>query len=231
MPDKDQPATPLASASVVIVRDIGERLEVLLVQRNANIKFHGGAWVFPGGKVDSGDIEKNMGGDEHSLARIAAVRETHEEVGISIETSSLTPFSHWLTPVQQPKRFSTWFFVTAVDANVQPVIDQSEIVDHVWLSPQAALAKQASKELTLPPPTFVSLTKLLALENTENIASFTANLGFEKFAPRIIENELGRIALYHGDAGFEHTDPDIPGPRHRLMMLKSGWDYINVQRS
>lgn len=227
MSAKDQPVKPLASASVIIVRDIGTQLQVLLVQRNANIKFHGGAWVFPGGKVDPNDIEQNADGDENSLARIAAIRETQEEVGITLEANELTPFSHWLTPVQQPKRFSTWFFVAAVKANVRPVIDESEIVDHIWLSPREALEKQASKELILPPPTFVSLTKLLALNSAQKISSFTTDLGFEKFAPRIVENELGRIALYQGDAGFEQVDPEVPGKRHRLMMLKSGWDYIN----
>ena len=227
MSDKDQPVTPRASASVIIVRAVGSQLEVLLVQRNANIKFHSGAWVFPGGKVDPTDIEQNANGDENSLARIAAIRETQEEVGITLEATALTPFSHWLTPVQQPKRFSTWFFVAAVDGDVNPVIDESEIVDHIWLSPQEALEKQISKELILPPPTFVSLTKLLTLESTQNIDTFVSNLGFEKFAPRIVENDLGRIALYHGDAGFEQVDAEIPGARHRLMMLKSGWKYIN----
>ncbi len=227
MSDKDLPVTPRASASVIIVRDVGAQLEVLLVQRNANIKFHGGAWVFPGGKVDPTDIEQNANGDENSLARIAAIRETQEEVGITLEATALTPFSHWLTPVQQPKRFSTWFFVAAVDADVSPVIDESEIVDHIWLGPQEALEKQISKELILRPPTFVSLTKLLTLESTQNIDTFVSNLGFEKFAPRIVENDLGRIALYHGDAGFEQVDAETPGARHRLMMLKSGWEYIN----
>jgi hypothetical protein len=31
--------------------------------------------------------------------------------------------------------------------------------------------------------------------------------------------------LYPGDAGYEAGDPDLPGPRHRIQALASGWRY------
>jgi hypothetical protein len=37
--------------------------------------------------------------------------------------------------------------------------------------------------------------------------------------------EGGAVALYHGDAGYDDTDPDRPGGRHRLWMLDRGWRY------
>ena len=218
-------APPLPSASAILVRDNRDQLEVLLVQRNAKIKFHGGAWVFPGGKVDQVDHEHSSENDEIDIARIAATREVEEEVGVAITPSNLFVFSHWLTPIQLPKRFSTWFFIGSVAANEQVSIDASEIVDHVWLTPKLALEKQAADELTLPGPTYVTLLKLLGLPATSAIETFVASKGVEKFAPRVIENEHGRIALYHGDAGFENVDLTADGPRHRLNMLKSGWHY------
>ena len=227
MSDKQEMVPALPSASVILVRDNNQHLEVLLVQRNAKIKFHGGAWVFPGGKFDQADHEKNGEGDELSLARFAAVRETEEEVGLSLDRSSLLAFSHWLTPVEQPKRFSTWFFISSIDSTANVVVDESEIVDHLWLTPERALERQATKELTLPPPTFVSLTKLKALKSANEIETFTQQQGFEKFAPKIVENEAGRVALYHGDAGFEDRDMNASGVRHRLSMQKSGWHYEN----
>src|SRR5262249_22587229 len=43
------------AATVVLVRD-GERgLEVLLGRRSSKLAFHGGAWVFPGGRIDPVD--------------------------------------------------------------------------------------------------------------------------------------------------------------------------------
>ena len=218
-------ASPLPSASVIFVRDKASQLEVLLVQRNANIKFHGGAWVFPGGKVD--DVDRSIATDDEevSIAKAAAVREAQEEIGVVIEETILNAFSHWLTPIQLPKRFSTWFFIAPLSSTEKIQIDASEIVDHIWITPSDALKRQEQGELTLPGPTFVSLLKLQSLSATSDIASFMQALGIEKFAPRVIENEHGRIALYNGDAGFDEVDVDAVGPRHRLSMLKTGWHY------
>jgi 8-oxo-dGTP pyrophosphatase MutT (NUDIX family) len=68
------PVTPRPSATVLLVR--GERpWELLLMQRPRGADFAPGAYVFPGGTVHGDD----MGcGDE---IRMAAVRETFEEVG------------------------------------------------------------------------------------------------------------------------------------------------------
>jgi 8-oxo-dGTP pyrophosphatase MutT (NUDIX family) len=68
------PVTPRPSATVLLVR--GERpWELLLMRRPGGADFAPGAYVFPGGTVHGDD----MGwGDE---IRMAAVRETFEEVG------------------------------------------------------------------------------------------------------------------------------------------------------
>ncbi|HMJ40366.1 MAG TPA: NUDIX hydrolase [Verrucomicrobiae bacterium] len=69
------PVVPRPSATVLLVR--GDRpWELLLVQRPGGADFAPGAYVFPGGTVHGDD----MGwGDE---IRMAAVRETFEEVGV-----------------------------------------------------------------------------------------------------------------------------------------------------
>ena len=101
------PAKP--SASVVIVRDGERSLEVLMVRRNQKIVFHGGAWVFPGGRVDAGD-EQPAPNTELATARRAAMREAFEETGLAVAADKMLPFAHWTTPEGLPKRFATWFF-------------------------------------------------------------------------------------------------------------------------
>lgn len=61
--------------------------ELLMVERAAAMRFAGGAMVFPGGRVDPGDraLAGLLGGDPTDTAgRIAAIRETIEEVGLAI---------------------------------------------------------------------------------------------------------------------------------------------------
>jgi len=75
---------PLA-ATVLLLRDRPGELEVLMVQRHRDMKFMGGALVFPGGRVDAADADaaKYATGDSEDTAiRIAGIREVFEECGI-----------------------------------------------------------------------------------------------------------------------------------------------------
>jgi 8-oxo-dGTP pyrophosphatase MutT (NUDIX family) len=71
------PVTPVPAATLLLVRDGPEGIEVLLTTRHDAAGFAAGATVFPGGKVDVGD--RRRGGDP---LRIAGIRETFEECGI-----------------------------------------------------------------------------------------------------------------------------------------------------
>ncbi|NNL87226.1 MAG: NUDIX domain-containing protein, partial [Myxococcales bacterium] len=70
------------AATVLLVRDANPGLEVLYVQRNAALSFHGGAWVYPGGRIDEADFGDDAS-DLEAAARRAAVREAEEEAGVS----------------------------------------------------------------------------------------------------------------------------------------------------
>src|SRR3954449_7629222 len=89
-----EPVRPRQAATVIVARGGADALEVLLVQRNPQQRFMGGAWVFPGGAVDAGEVDR---GD---LAhRLAGVREMQEEVGLQLPgPEALLPFSRWITP-------------------------------------------------------------------------------------------------------------------------------------
>jgi len=68
-----------------------------MIQRSAAMAFAPGAWVFPGGRVDPGDVALAAatlpaGADlDDRAACIAAVRETIEEVGLAVGLDPLPP--------------------------------------------------------------------------------------------------------------------------------------------
>ncbi len=82
------PAIP--SATILLLREQSQGLEVFLVQRHHQVDFAMGALVFPGGKVDPTDREPGLrercsGGpdsDDELAVSVAAIRETFEESGI-----------------------------------------------------------------------------------------------------------------------------------------------------
>lgn len=88
----DGPAV-VPAATVVIFRHstAGGPPDVLMVQRAREMRFAGGAAVFPGGRVDQADRELARRtlpeeAEEIAAARIAAIRETLEETGLMIAT-------------------------------------------------------------------------------------------------------------------------------------------------
>lgn len=216
------PAKP--AASVVIVRDGVAGLEVLLVQRNEKIAFHGGAWVFPGGRVDATD-RTHEAASELEIAREAAAREAREEAGLSLSPAQMHFFSHWTTPVELPKRFATWFFAAPLEQDAPVAIDNSEIVAHRWATPKDALALQRRGEMVLPAPTFVTLLRFQPWTDTAALFAHLGDTAVQHFVPRLVPIEGGRCALYQEDAGYPTHDLHAPGARHRLLMIDPDWHY------
>jgi 8-oxo-dGTP pyrophosphatase MutT (NUDIX family) len=210
------------AATVVLLRDARDAIEVLLLRRSSKLAFHGGAWVFPGGRIDAGDAGE--GGDA-GAARRAAAREAREEAGLELDPAALTQISHWTTPEGLPKRFATWFFLGRADAT--PVrVDGGEIHAHRWMTPAEALAARAAGEIELPPPTFVTLVTLATEKSAADALARARDAAPIVYLPRFIPVGKGAISLYPEDAGWEQRDPELPGARHRLLMLETGWEYL-----
>lgn len=86
MTDKPHPQSTVAirdAATVVVLRDDGGALEVLLLRRHHRHVFGAEADVFPGGAVDAADIElTRAAGLPDGAARMAGLRECFEEAGL-----------------------------------------------------------------------------------------------------------------------------------------------------
>ncbi len=214
---------PVNAATVILLRDSGDDLETLMLRRNSKIAF-GGMWVFPGGRVDEADCEGLAPDDQLGAARRAAVREAHEESGLTIAKDDLAPLSHWTPPAITPKRFLTWFFVAQAPTS-DVVIDQGEIEDHAWMSVCEALERRDRAEIELAPPTFVTLHWLASHSSVAEAVEDAHSREPEFFATQIAVADDGPVAIWQGDAGYEEGDLSIEGARHRLCMRKSGWTY------
>lgn len=167
---------PVPAATVVLARENAAKadIEILLLLRNSRLVFHGGHWVFPGGRIDADDFTQCESGLEYQAAIKAAVRETREEAGIEIDETQLVHIAHWTTPESLPRRFSTWFFICPLPEPVAVRVDNSEIQDHRWITPTEALVEATAETLILPRPTITTLKDIASQRNLPELMRHVA---------------------------------------------------------
>ena len=153
---------PRLSATVVLLRDGYDGLEVFMLRRLSTMAFGAGAHVFPGGVVDAVD----HAGDHSGALANAAVRETFEETGVLLHPDWLRPWSRWITPHFEPRRYDTIFYVARApaDQTARHVEDEADAGE--WITPHAALH---SREWFLMPPTEATLAAFAQYESTSDV--------------------------------------------------------------
>ncbi len=188
LPDGWTPPVPRDAATVVLVHDTEQGIEVFVQRRVRTMSFAAGMYVFPGGAVEPGDrqaakrlantvlasivspsptivIDGEVGTDTLA-ARIAAVRETAEEAGFQLrDPQDLRYIAHWVTPEVEERRFDTRFYAVAISQSTVLVgtaglVDTAGESDHsLWIRPADALEQYAAREMAMLPPTVAVLSE------------------------------------------------------------------------
>lgn len=89
-PDGFTPVRPAPAASLMLIRDGADGLEILMIERSRMMRFAAGMLVFPGGRVDMSDNSPRLRSavfgkrrlPADSAYRTAALRELFEETGL-----------------------------------------------------------------------------------------------------------------------------------------------------
>ena len=257
--------TPLPAATVTLVRDGAQGLEVLMMRRNLQSGFVPGHHVFRGGAVDEHDGSEEVaplcaGLDDQNASAIlgvasgglaywvAALREAFEEAGLllaysaggeiielvqpqaverfsvhrraiddgmrtfaavlgeenlRLATDRLVYFAHWITPVGRSRRYDTRFFIAEAPPSQEALSDRRETIDHVWITPGAALDKERRREFEMRLPTVRTLELFAQFERT---ASLLAAMRKLREVPAILPRPIGRERyLLPGDPGYEEA--------------------------
>ena len=185
------------AASVVAVRDAGDRPEVLVLERSAASRFLPSYVVFPGGAVDEDDavLAGRWFGSADEAPRAAAVRELVEEAGLALTANGLVPagspgamdpveafppeasqlraLCHWIAPEDVPVRFDARYFALQAPRELDPTPDGDEAVRAWWVEPRRLMAEWERGERKLYWPTWYTVTQLAACETAEALLDLT----------------------------------------------------------
>ncbi len=218
--DMTDPGIPVA-ATVVLARDTVGGPEVLLIERPDRGSF-AGAWVFPGGKLEDDD-RIDPAEEEVDAARRAGVRETREESGLHLDPAGLLTVSVWDPPPGIPLRIRTWFFATRAPEG-ELALQADEAVAAAWVRPRDLLARHGRGEVTLYPPTWVTLHGLADQSDVDAMLAEVRFAGVRRFETIARRGPSGPVLLWSEDA--EYADAGAPGSaRHRLEVGGLPWRY------
>ncbi len=131
------------------------------------------------------------------------------DTGLQLDLRGLHYHSHWLTPPGAPKRFDTRFFAARMPADQTPQADAREAQALMWLTPQAAVARQ--RDLKLLPVTLRTLQELGQWPDADTaLAAIAARTDFPLMMPRRAQGPKGMRAVLpdeHAYAEIGKLDP------------------------
>jgi 8-oxo-dGTP pyrophosphatase MutT (NUDIX family) len=129
-----------------------------------------------------------LAGDRHALLEgTTSFGELLARLGLMLRADLLTPWARWITPEAAPRRFDTWFFAASLPPGQTASLtapaeqaDEAEQADGaeqagqtgsgesdagIWQRPAEALESARTRQITLMPPTAVTLGELAGYQN------------------------------------------------------------------
>ncbi len=128
-----------------------------------------------------------------------------------LEPSAIAPLSRWITPIGEPRRFDTRFFVAAVSAIDEAWIGSREVVAGEWLEPAAALDRAARGALKLPPPTHRTIELLAGFARARDAVEAAMTRTPPRIAPAIVPHEGTFVLALPGDPLHPERERAIEG--------------------
>ncbi|HQN11072.1 MAG TPA: MBL fold metallo-hydrolase [Quisquiliibacterium sp.] len=252
-----EPVATRPAATILLLRDGPDGLEVLMTRRSVTASFAPGVFVFPGGALDAADASERarrlsrVRPDQPDDVRphsVAAIREAFEELGIllayrpdgsmadatdvaRVDRSRDADFfeqleaggyamaldrvwwlCHWITDRDLPKRFDVRFFVAPVPPGQEPVADEGEQFEPVWISPKQALERHERGDFDMIFPTVRTLRRLAQMPDVDAVlGSCSSDRPLWVSSPRggHLKGEIARFSEHEPAFGeLELVSPD-----------------------
>lgn len=154
------------------------------------------------------EVVADTTGDDWEADRVALER--HELAmtdflnrrGLVLRTDLLGVWGAWLTPVFEPKRFRTWFFVARLPEGQRTRDVSSESSEVTWLPAREAVAGAERGEMLMMPPTYLTSLEVARFDGPDEV----------------VDDAQGRTALMHTpsvvpfDGGWTMSIPEHVRP-------------------
>jgi 8-oxo-dGTP pyrophosphatase MutT (NUDIX family) len=180
--------------------------------------------------------------DPATAARFAAHRrELHEgrltlaclagREGIRYAPDLLVPYSHWITPTVEPRRFDTRFFLARLPEGQAAVHDRMELTESRWVTPALALAEHMAGRIVLMPPTLKTVEELQAFSLTGPLFAAARSRRIGTTLPEAFRTGDSFGVRLPNDAEYTldtFKQPSRPGETSRIVVQDGIWRTFTV---
>jgi 8-oxo-dGTP pyrophosphatase MutT (NUDIX family) len=139
----------------------------------------------------AGSVVADTTGADWEADRIAlekrdlALTEFLARRGLVLRSDLLGAWAGWLTPIFEPKRYRTWFFVAELPEG-QLTRDVSTESDHVvWLPAIRAVEQAEEREILMLPPTYITSLDVAEYADPAAVIAAAAERRVEMFCPAV----------------------------------------------
>lgn len=162
-------------------------------------------------------LARRPDGQHATVADIAALDRQQpflaqcQALGLVPAADEVWQLAHWITDRDMPKRFDVPFLVARMPEGQEPVADESEQFEPVWVRPAEALARHAAGTMFMIFPTVRTLQRLQAYPSVEAVLQACAGGPMWTSCPRagVLQGHQARYMEHESPYGeLEMTCPD-----------------------
>jgi 8-oxo-dGTP pyrophosphatase MutT (NUDIX family) len=129
--------------------------------------------------------------------------------GLSLSLASLSPWSHWITPIAMKYRYNALFFIAIMPPGQSCSPDGIETVNGVWINPGEALAANMAGTSPLTPPTIATMYELLDYPHADLLKPGWRSRRWGKAKlPRMVQSKGGPVILEPWDPQYDDSSQD-----------------------
>jgi 8-oxo-dGTP pyrophosphatase MutT (NUDIX family) len=137
------------------------------------------------------DVVADTTADDWEADRVAlesrelSLTELLNRRGLVLRTDLLGVWDAWLTPVFEPRRFRTWFFVALLPEGQVTRDVSSESSSVTWLPARVAAERADAGELAMMPPTYLTSMEVGTHATPEEVLTVAASRSVSMFCPSV----------------------------------------------